>query len=129
MTTFKETSEREFHIINFIDKSLVTFTLKTSTTDKLLVKGASVKDSQKRQVYIGLSDGTNYKILTDDNYKIQYQSSDSIYTTNYAGSQGWPVYLNLYRANIGIIAPVKYLYNGVSGVFLLLIIYHMKYYL
>lgn len=117
MATYKETTEREFHIINFIDKSLVTFTPRTSTADKLLVKGASVKDSQKRQVYIGLSDGTNYKILTDDNYKIYYQSSDSIYTTNYAGSQGWPVYLNLYSEDIGIIASVKYLYNGVSGVF------------
>mgnify|MGYP004417540893 CR=1 FL=1 len=47
MSTYKETAEREFHIINFIDKSLVTFTPSSSTT-KLLVKGASVKDSQKR---------------------------------------------------------------------------------
>lgn len=117
MAQFKETSEREFHIINFIDKSLVTFTPSSSTTDKLLVKGASVKDSQKRQVYIGLSDGTNYKILTNDDYKIYYRSSDSIYTTNYDGSQGWPVYLNLYSSDIGQTAHVRYLYNGISDYF------------
>lgn len=116
MATFKETTEREFHIINFIDKSLVTFTPSSSTT-KLLVKGASVKDSQKRQVYIGLSDGTNYKILLDDDYKIYYRSSDSIYISKHSGTQGWPIYIDLHKENIGLTALVRYLYNGVSDNF------------
>lgn len=116
MATFKETSEREFHIINFIDKSLVTFTPGQVATG-LLVKGASVKDSQKRQVYIGLSDGTNYKTLINDDYKIYYQSSDSIYTSNSAGSQGWPIYTDFYREHIGQVAGVRYLYNGASDYF------------
>lgn len=116
MATFKETSEREFHIINFIDKSLVTFTPSASTT-KLLVKGASVKDSQKRQVYIGLSDGTNYKILINDDYKIYYRTSDSIYISKNTGTPGWPIYINLYKEDIGQTARVRYLYNGVSDYF------------
>lgn len=119
MRTFKETSEREFHIINFIDKSLVTFTPDPSIGTKgLLVKGVNVKDSNKKDVFIGLTDGTTFKYLTDDDYDIYYQSSDSIYTKNrYAGTQGWPIYLDLYKENIGITAPIKYSYNGVHDYF------------
>lgn len=118
MSTYEETTEREFHIINFIDKSLVTFTPDPNIgTAGLLVKGVSVKDSNKKDVFIGLTDGTKFKYLTDDDYNIYYQSSDSIYVTKYGGSQGWPIYLNVYKENIGIIAPIKYLYNGVSNNF------------
>lgn len=118
MSTYKETTEREFHIINFIDKSLVTFTPDPNIgTNGLLVKGVSVKDSNKKDVFIGLTDGTKFKYLTDDDYNIYYQSSDSIYVTKYGGSQGWPIYLNVYKENIGITAHVKYLYNGVSNYF------------
>lgn len=114
MSTYKETTEREFHIINFIDKSLVTFTPDPSIGTKgLLVKGVNVKDSNKKDVFIGLTDGTKFKYLTDDDYDIYYQSSDTIYVTKYAGSQGWPIYLDVYKENIGIIAHVKYSYNGV----------------
>lgn len=118
MSTYKETTEREFHIINFIDKSLVTFTPDPNIGTKgLLVKGVSVKDSNKKDVFIGLTDGTKFKYLTDDDYNIYYQSSDSIYVTKSRGSQGWPIYLNVYKENIGITAHVKYLYNGVSNYF------------
>lgn len=118
MSTYKETTEREFHIINFIDKSLVTFTPDPNIgTEGLLVKGVSVKDSNKKDVFIGLTDGTKFKYLTDDDYNIYYQSSDSIYVTKYGGSQGWPIYLNVYKENIGITVPVNYLYNGVSNYF------------
>ena len=118
MSTYKETTEREFHIINFIDKSLVTFTPDPNIgTIGLLVKGVSVKDSNKKDVFIGLTDGTKFKYLTNDDYNIYYQSSDSIYITKYGGSQGWPIYLNVYKENIGIIAHIKYLYNGVSNYF------------
>lgn len=118
MSTYEETTEREFHIINFIDKSLVTFTPDPNIgTTGLLVKGVSVKDSNKKDVFIGLTDGTKFKYLTDDDYNIYYQSSDSIYVTKYGGSQGWPIYLNVYKENIGIIAHIKYLYNGVSNNF------------
>lgn len=119
MSTFKETSEREFHIINFIDKSLVTFTPDPSIgTSGLLVKGVRVKDSNKKGVFIGLTDGTKFKYLTDDDYDIYYKSSDSIYTQNrYAGTQGWPIYLDLYKKNIGITGRVKYSYNGVHDYF------------
>lgn len=118
MSTYKETTEREFHIINFIDKSLVTFTPDPNIGTKgLLVKGVSVKDSNKKDVFIGLTDGTKFKYLTDDDYNIYYQSSDSIYVTKYGGSQGWPIYLNVYKENIGITAHIKYLYNGVSNYF------------
>ena len=114
MSTYKETTEREFHIINFIDKSLVTFTPDPNIGTKgLLVKGVSVKDSNKKDVFIGLTDGTKFKYLTDDDYNIYYQSSDAIYVTKYGGSQGWPIYLNVYKENIGIIAHIKYSYNGV----------------
>lgn len=118
MSTYKETTEREFHIINFIDKSLVTFTPDPNIGMKgLLVKGVSVKDSNKKDVFIGLTDGTKFKYLTNDDYNIYYQSSDAIYVTKYGGSQGWPIYLNVYKENIGIIAHIKYLYNGVSNYF------------
>lgn len=118
MSTYKETAEREFHIINFIDKSLVTFTPDPNIgTNGLLVKGVSVKDSNKKDVFIGLTDGTKFKYLTDDDYNIYYQSSHSIYVTKYGSSQGWPIYLNVYKENIGIKADVKYLYNGVSNYF------------
>lgn len=118
MSTYKETTEREFHIINFIDKSLVTFTPDPNIgTNGLLVKGVSVKDSNKKDVFIGLTDGTKFKYLTDDDYNIYYQSSNSIYVTKYGGSQGWPIYLNVYKENIGITAHIKYLYNGVSNYF------------
>ena len=118
MSTYKETSEREFHIINFIDKSLVTFTPDPNIgMFGLLVKGVRVKDSNKKEVFIGLTDGTKFKYLTDDDYNIYYQSSDSVYITKSGGLQGWPIYLNLYKENIGIIADVKYLYNGVSNYF------------
>lgn len=118
MPTYKETTEREFHIINFIDKSLVTFTPDPNIgTNGLLVKGVSVKDSNKNKVFIGLTDGTKFKYLTNDDYNIYYQSSDSIYVTKYGGSQGWPIYLNVYKENIGITAHIKYLYNGVSNYF------------
>lgn len=118
MSTYKETTEREFHIINFIDKSLVTFTPDPNIgTNRLLVKGVSVKDSNKKDVFIGLTDGTKFKYLTDDDYNIYYQSSDSIYVTKYRGSQGWPIYLNVYKENIGTTAHIKYLYNGVSNDF------------
>lgn len=118
MSTYKETTEREFHIINFIDKSLVTFTPDPNIGTKgLLVKGVSVKDSNKKDVFIGLTDGTKFKYLTDDDYNIYYQSSDLIYVTRSGGSQGWPIYLNVYKENIGITAHVKYLYNGVSNYF------------
>lgn len=118
MSTYKETTEREFHIINFIDKSLVTFTPDPNIgTNGLLVKGVSVKDSNKKDVFIGLTDGTKFKYLTDDDYNIYYQSSDSIYVTKYGGSQGWPIYLNVYKENIGGTGHVKYLYNGVSNYF------------
>lgn len=118
MSTYKETTEREFHIINFIDKSLVTFTPDPSIGTKgLLVKGVKVKDSNKKDVFIGLTDGTKFKYLTDDDYNIYYQSSDSIYVTKYGGSQGWPIYLNVYKENIGITTHIKYLYNGVSNYF------------
>lgn len=118
MSTYKETTEREFHIINFIDKSLVTFTPDPNIgTNGLLVKGVRVKDSNKKDVFIGLTDGTKFKYLTDDDYNIYYQSSDSIYVTKYGGSQGWPIYLNVYKKNIGVTASVNYLYNGVSNYF------------
>lgn len=118
MSTYKETTEREFHIINFIDKSLVTFTPDPNIgTRGLLVKGVSVKDSNKKDVFIGLTDGTKFKYLTNDDYNIYYQSSDSIYITKYGGSQGWPIYLDVYKENIGITAHIKYLYNGVSNYF------------
>ncbi len=118
MSTYKETTEREFHIINFIDKSLVTFTPDPNIgTIGLLVKGVSVKDSNKKDVFIGLTDGTKFKYLTNDDYNIYYQSSDSIYITKYGGSQGWPIYLDVYKENIGITAHIKYLYNGVSNYF------------
>lgn len=118
MSTYKETTEREFHIINFIDKSLVTFTPDPNIGTKgLLVKGVSVKDSNKKDVFIGLTDGTKFKYLTDDDYNIYYQSSDAIYVTKYGGSQGWPIYLNVYKENIGIIAHIKYSYNGVYDQF------------
>lgn len=118
MSTFKETSEREFHIINFIDKSLVTFTPDPNIGTGLLVKGVRVKDSNKKGVFIGLTDGTKFKYLTDDDYDIYYQSSDSIYTQNrQAGTQGWPIYLNLYKSDIGEIGHVKYSYNGVHDYF------------
>lgn len=118
MSTYKETAEREFHIINFIDKSLVTFTPDPNIGTKgLLVKGVSVKDSNKKDVFIGLTDGTKFKYLTDDDYNIYYQSSDLIYVTKSGGSQGWPIYLNVYKENIGITAHIKYLYNGVSNYF------------
>lgn len=118
MSTYKETTEREFHIINFIDKSLVTFTPDPNIgTNGLLVKGVSVKDSNKKDVFIGLTDGTKFKYLTDDDYNIYYQSSNSIYVIKSGGSQGWPIYLDVYKENIGITAPVKYLYNGVSNYF------------
>lgn len=118
MSTYKETTEREFHIINFIDKSLVTFTPDPNIgTSGLLVKGVSVKDSNKKDVFIGLTDGTKFKYLTNDDYNIYYQSTDSIYVTKYRGSQGWPIYLNVYKENIGLIAHVKYLYNGVHDYF------------
>lgn len=118
MSTYKETTEREFHVINFIDKSLVTFTPDPSIgTSGLLVKGVSLKDSNKKDVFIGLTDGTKFKYLTNDDYNIYYQPSNLIYVTKYAGSQGWPIYLDVYKENIGIIAHVKYLYNGVSNYF------------
>lgn len=118
MSAYKETTEREFHIINFIDKSLVTFTPDPNIgTNGLLVKGVSVKDSNKKDVFIGLTDGTKFKYLTNDDYNIYYQSSDTIYVTKYAGSQGWPIYLDVYKENIGIIAHVKYSYNGVYDQF------------
>ena len=118
MSTYKETTEREFHIINFIDKSLVTFTPDPNIGTKgLLVKGVSVKDSNKKDVFIGLTDGTKFKYLTNDDYNIYYQSSDAIYVTKYAGSQGWPIYLNVYKEDIGIIAHIKYSYNGVYDQF------------
>ena len=118
MSTYKETTEREFHIINFIDKSLVTFTPDPNIGSGLLVKGVSVKDSNKKNVFIGLTDGTKFKYLTNDDYDIYYQSSDSIYTQNrYAGTQGWPIYLDLYKSDIGKIGPVKYSYNGVHDYF------------
>lgn len=97
MSTYKETTEREFHIINFIDKSLVTFTSDPNIgTNGLLVKGVNVKDSNKKDVFIGLTDGTKFKYLSDD-YNIYYQSSDSIYVTKSAGTQGWPIYLDVYK--------------------------------
>lgn len=119
MSTYKETTEREFHIINFIDKSLVTFTpIPNMGADRLLVKGVSVKDSNKKNVFIGLTDGTKFKYLNDDDYNIYYQSSDSIYIQkSYPSQQGWPIYLNVYKSNIGIIGPVKYSYNGVTDYF------------
>lgn len=118
MSTYKETTEREFHIINFIDKSLVTFTPDPNIgTSGLLVKGVSVKDSNKKDVFIGLTDGTKFKYLTNDDYNIYYQSTDLIYVTKYRGSQGWPIYLDVYKENIGLIAHVKYLYNGVHDYF------------
>lgn len=118
MSTYKETTEREFHIINFIDKSLVTFTPDPNIGTKgLLVKGVSVKDSNKKDVFIGLTDGTKFKYLTNDDYNIYYQSSDTIYVTKYADSQGWPIYLDVYKEDIGIIAHVKYSYNGVYDQF------------
>ncbi len=118
MSTYKETTEREFHIINFIDKSLVTFTPDPNIDTKgLLVKGVSVKDSNKKDVFIGLTDGTKFKYLTNDDYNIYYQSGDTIYVTKYAGSQGWPIYLDVYKENIGIIGHVKYSYNGVYDQF------------
>lgn len=118
MSTFKETSEREFHIINFIDKSLVTFTPDPSIgMHGLLVKGVNVKDSNKKDVFIGLTDGTKFKYLTNDDYDIYYQSSDSIYVNKNAGTQGWPIYMDLYKENIGIIASIKYSYNGVYDQF------------
>lgn len=119
MSTYKETSEREFHIINFIDKSLVTFTPDPNIgTQGLLVKGARVKDSNKKDVFIGLTDGTKFKYLTNDDYDIYYQSSDSIYTQNrYVGTQGWPIYLDLHKENIGETSPVNYSYNGVHDYF------------
>lgn len=74
MSTYKETTEREFHIINFIDKSLVTFTHEPNIgTNGLLVKGVNVKDSNKKDVFIGLTDGTKFKYLSDDDYNIYYQ--------------------------------------------------------
>lgn len=118
MSTFKETDEREFHIINFIDKSLVTFTPDPNIGTELLVKGVNVKDSNKKDVFIGLTDGTKFKYLTNDDYDIYYQSSDAIYTQNrYAGTQGWPIYLDLHKSDIGKIGPVKYSYNGVHDYF------------
>lgn len=119
MSTYKETTEREFHIINFIDKSLVTFTPDPNIgTTGLLVKGVNVKDSNKKDVFIGLTDGTKFKYLTNDDYDIYYTSSDSIYTQNrYTGTQGWPIYLDLYKEDIGKTAPVKYSYNGVHDYF------------
>lgn len=119
MSTYKETTEREFHIINFIDKSLVTFTPDPNIgTNRLLVKGARVKDSNKKGVFIGLTDGTKFKYLTNDDYDIYYQSSDSIYTQNrYVGTQGWSIYIDLYKENIGLTAPVEYSYNGVHDYF------------
>lgn len=119
MSTFKETSEREFHIINFIDKSLVTFTPDPNIGTKgLLVKGVNVKDSNKKDVFIGLTDGTKFKYLTNDDYDIYYQSSNSIYTQNrYAGTQGWPIYLDLYKEDIGKTGLVRYSYNGVHDYF------------
>lgn len=118
MSTYKETTEREFHIINFIDKSLVTFTPDPNISSGLLVKGVRVKDSNKKDVFIGLTDGTKFKYLTDDDYDIFYKSSNSIYTQNrYAGTQGWPIYLDLYKENIGTTAPVYYSYNGVHDYF------------
>ena len=98
MSTYKETTEREFHIINFIDKSLVTFTPDPNIgTNGLLVKGVNVKDSNKKDVFIGLTDGTKFKYLSDDDYNIYYQSSYSIYVTKSAGTQGWPIYLDVYK--------------------------------
>lgn len=83
MKTFKETSEREFHIINFIDKSLVTYTPDSNIGKKgLLVKGVNVKDSNKKDVYIGLTDGLTIKTLTNDDYDIYYISSNSVYIQN-----------------------------------------------
>lgn len=119
MSTYKETTEREFHIINFIDKSLVTFTPDPSIGTKgLLVKGVNVKDSNKKDVFIGLTDGTKFKYLTDDDYDIYYISSNSVYTQNrYAGIQGWPIYIDLYKENIGITGRVNYSYNGVHDYF------------
>lgn len=118
MSTYKETTEREFHIINFIDKSLVTFTPDPNIgMQGLLVKDVRVKDSNKKDVFIGLTDGTKFKYLTNDDYNIYYQSSDSIYVTKYAGTQGWPIYLNFYKEDIGQAAPVKYSYNGVHDYF------------
>lgn len=118
MSTFKETTEREFHIINFIDKSLVTFTPDPNIGLGLLVKGVRVKDSNKKDVFIGLTDGTKFKYLTNDDYDIYYQSSDAIYTQNrYTGTPGWPIYLDLYKSHIGTIGPVKYSYNGVHDWF------------
>lgn len=118
MSTYKETTEREFHIINFIDKSLVTFTPNPSIgMSELLVKGVSLKDSNKKNVFIGLTDGTKFKYLTNDDYNIYYPISNSIYVTKCPGSQGWPIYLNVYKENIGIIAHVKYSYNGVFNYF------------
>lgn len=119
MSTYKETTEREFHIINFIDKSLVTFTPDPNIgTSGLLVKGVRVKDSNKKDVFIGLTDGTKFKYLTDDDYDIYYKSSNSIYIQNrYAGTQGWPIYIDLYKENIGITARVNYSYNGVHDYF------------
>lgn len=118
MSTYKETTEREFHIINFIDKSLVTFTPDPNIgTNGLLVKGVSVKDSNKKDVFIGLTDDTKFKYLTDDDYNIYYQSSDAIYITKYGGSQGWPIYLDVYKKDIGIIGHVNYSYNGVHDYF------------
>lgn len=96
MSTYKETTEREFHIINFIDKSLVTFTPEPGTNG-LLVKGVNVKDSNKKDVFIGLTDSTKFKYLSDDDYNIYYQSSESIYVTKSAGTQGWPIYLDVYK--------------------------------
>lgn len=117
MSTYKETTEREFHIINFIDKSLVTFTPDPNIGTKgLLVKGVSVKDSNKKDVFIGLTDDAKFKYLTDDDYNIYYQSSDSIYVTKYGGSQGWPIYLDVYKEN-GITGRVNYSYNGVHDYF------------
>lgn len=121
MPTYKETAEREFHIINFIDKSLVTFTPDPNIGMRgLLVKGVSVKDSNKKDVFIGLTDGTKFKYLNNDDYNIYYQSSDSIYVSKYADSQGWPIYLNVYKETIGAITHVKYLYNGVSNDFFII---------
>lgn len=118
MSTYKETTEREFHIINFVDKSLVTFTPDPNIgMHGLLVKGVRVKDSNKKDVFIGLTDGTKFKYLTDDDYNIYYQSSDAIYVTKYVGTQGWPIYLDVYKENIGLITHVKYSYNGVKDYF------------
>ena len=41
MSTYKETTEREFHIINFIDKSLVTFMEPNGKKEQLVYKSVA----------------------------------------------------------------------------------------